>query len=182
MNSFSKPTSLTSFQANGGEVLPLEKQADVKIVDHARKEALPGTYVAPVSNWSHWGLGSDLINNYSHSYTFIEKSLRNGDLEDLEDHRVGASEGTVRSVGSIMQPAKGTRNKYYPRPTTVSSGTGSKRIPRKEVAQMATRFTKQLETKVRESSPIHRYTLITEVPYSIPNTLGNPGETALSNI
>lgn len=32
-------------QANGGEILPLEKHADVKIVDHARKEAPPGTYV-----------------------------------------------------------------------------------------------------------------------------------------
>ena len=32
-------------QANGGEVFPLEKQADVKIVDHARKEAPGGTYV-----------------------------------------------------------------------------------------------------------------------------------------
>lgn len=34
-------------QSNGGEVLPIEKHADVKIVDHARKEALPGTYVPP---------------------------------------------------------------------------------------------------------------------------------------
>ena len=33
-------------QANGGKVLPVEKYADVKIVDHARKEALPGTFVA----------------------------------------------------------------------------------------------------------------------------------------
>jgi len=32
-------------QANGGEILPLEKNADIKIVDHARKEALPGTCV-----------------------------------------------------------------------------------------------------------------------------------------
>ena len=37
---------LTLCQANGGEVLPIEKHADLKIVDHARKEALPGTYDA----------------------------------------------------------------------------------------------------------------------------------------
>lgn len=37
---------LTLCQANGGEVLPIEKHADLKIVDHARKEALPGTYAA----------------------------------------------------------------------------------------------------------------------------------------
>lgn len=36
---------LTPWKANGGEVLPLENQADLKIVDHAKKEALPGTYV-----------------------------------------------------------------------------------------------------------------------------------------
>ena len=34
-----------TFKSNGGEVYPLEKQASVLIVDHARKEALPGTYV-----------------------------------------------------------------------------------------------------------------------------------------
>jgi hypothetical protein len=44
---------------NGGEVVPLEKQADIKIVDHARKEALPGTYVALGAHWIHRGL--DLI-------------------------------------------------------------------------------------------------------------------------
>lgn len=40
------PKLLTLCQANGGEVLPTEKHADLKIVDHARKEALPGTYAA----------------------------------------------------------------------------------------------------------------------------------------
>ena len=37
---------LTLCQANGGEVLPIEKYAHIRIVDHARKEALPGTYAA----------------------------------------------------------------------------------------------------------------------------------------
>lgn len=81
---------LNDVKVNGGVVLPLEKNADVKIVDHARKEAPPG----------------------SHSYTFIEKSLRNGILEDLDDHRVGPPEGHIRSIGSVVQPAKVTRNKY----------------------------------------------------------------------
>ncbi|KAL9130851.1 MAG: hypothetical protein Q9217_001052 [Psora testacea] len=79
-------------RTNGGEVVPLEKQADFKIVDHARKEALPGTY----------------------SYTLIERSLLNGALDDPSDHAVGPREGTVRSVGSIVQPPKGTRSKYTP--------------------------------------------------------------------
>ena len=51
-------------------------------------------------------------NLYRHSYTFIEKSVRNGILEDLDDHRVGPPEGNVRSIGSVIQPAKGTRNTY----------------------------------------------------------------------
>ncbi|KAL8822695.1 MAG: hypothetical protein Q9191_006575 [Dirinaria sp. TL-2023a] len=79
-----------SQRANGGKVVPLDKQADVMIVDHARKEAPPGSY----------------------SYTFIEKSIRNGSLEDLEDHQVGPPLGSVRSIGSIAQPAKTTRNKF----------------------------------------------------------------------
>lgn len=33
-------------QANGGEVVPLEKFADVKIVDHVRKDNAPGTCVS----------------------------------------------------------------------------------------------------------------------------------------
>ncbi len=49
---------------------------------------------------------------HRHSYTFIEKSIRNGTLEDLEDHRVGPPEGNIRSIGSVVQPAKVTRNKY----------------------------------------------------------------------
>ena len=42
-------TLLTFFQVNGGEILSLEKNADVKIVDHARKEAPPGSYVIPLA-------------------------------------------------------------------------------------------------------------------------------------
>lgn len=30
-------------KANGGEVVPLEKNAHIKLVDHARNKALPGT-------------------------------------------------------------------------------------------------------------------------------------------
>ena len=45
----------------------------------------------------------------SHSYTYIEASVRNGKLEDLEDHAVGPPKTTARSIGSIQQPAKTTR-------------------------------------------------------------------------
>ena len=48
----------------------------------------------------------------SYSYTFIERSIRNGHLEDMEDHKVGPALGTVRSIGSSIQPSKTTRSKY----------------------------------------------------------------------
>ncbi|KAL8850765.1 MAG: hypothetical protein Q9221_004333 [Calogaya cf. arnoldii] len=81
---------LEEVKANGGEVTPLEKEADVKIVDHARKQQLPGTY----------------------SYQYIEDSVRNGALEDLEKHAVGLPVGTIRAVGSVIQPAKSSRTKF----------------------------------------------------------------------
>ncbi|KAL8889774.1 MAG: hypothetical protein Q9215_003016 [Flavoplaca cf. flavocitrina] len=64
-------------KANGGEVTPLEKEADVKIVDHARKQQLPGTA-----------------------------------LEDLEKYAVGPAVGTIRAVGSVIQPTKSGRTKF----------------------------------------------------------------------
>ena len=96
-------------QANGGEVLLVDSQADIKIVDHARKEALPGTCVAPLPSNA---CTSNLIALRRHSFTFIEKSLRNGCLEAPEDHVAGPRAGTVRSIGSITHPAKGSRNKF----------------------------------------------------------------------
>lgn len=76
--------------ANGATIVPLEKQADVLIVDHARKNAPVGT----------------------HSYKYIEQSIRNGTLEDLADYVVGPSKSTERPVGSIITAPKGSRSKY----------------------------------------------------------------------
>lgn len=56
--------------------------------------------------------GMPAANYNSHSYTFIERSVRHGVLEDLADHAVGPPEGTIRSVGSVTQPAKSTRTKF----------------------------------------------------------------------
>lgn len=64
-------TLLTSAQANGGEILPLEKNADVKVVDHARKEAPPGSYVAPPPTHSLY-IGRGLI--LAHADTHIPSS------------------------------------------------------------------------------------------------------------
>ena len=43
---FEHPYCLTVAQSNGGELVSVDKQADIMIVDHARKEAPPGSYVA----------------------------------------------------------------------------------------------------------------------------------------
>jgi hypothetical protein len=69
--------------------VPLEKLADIMIADHARKDAVPGSY----------------------SWTWIEKSVKNGKLEDLEAHRAGPSAGTSRPVGSA-QPTRNTRTPF----------------------------------------------------------------------
>lgn len=59
------------------------------IADHARKDAVPGSY----------------------SWTWIEQSVKNGILEDLEDHRAGPVAGTSRSVGS-SQPTRIARTAF----------------------------------------------------------------------
>lgn len=49
---------------------------------------------------------------YRYSYRYIEVSVRNGALEDLEKHAVGPPAGSVRAVGSTIQPAKSSRTKF----------------------------------------------------------------------
>ena len=91
--SHSVPTRIWLMQnakANGAEIVPLEKQADVLLVDHARKNQAPGTY----------------------SYQYVEMSIRKGELEDLEHHRVGAVSASSRPVGSVVTASKGTRTAY----------------------------------------------------------------------
>ncbi|MCJ1397435.1 hypothetical protein MMC11_000628 [Xylographa trunciseda] len=88
----SRSTFIEQVKANGGEVVPLEKFADVKIVDHLRQDNAPGTI----------------------SYQYIERSIRNGALEDLDDHRAGPAKNSVRPAGAIGQPTKGTRTPFTP--------------------------------------------------------------------
>lgn len=79
-------------ESHGGEVVKLEKQANIMIADHMKKEAPPGSY----------------------SYTYIEESVERGRLAALDDHVAGPPEGAVRPVGSI-QPAKtGSRKPFTP--------------------------------------------------------------------
>jgi hypothetical protein len=59
------------------------------IADHARKDAPPGSI----------------------SWTYIDKSVKNGRLEDPEDHPAGPPTSSFRPVSSA-RPIKGTRKPF----------------------------------------------------------------------
>ncbi|KAJ6095756.1 hypothetical protein N7486_006502 [Penicillium sp. IBT 16267x] len=72
----------------GGTVVLSEKLAEIKIVDHMKKN-LPAD---------------------SYSYQFVERSVQNGKREDLEPYRAGPS--AQRPVGASHIPRKTTRSEY----------------------------------------------------------------------
>ncbi|KAH7346285.1 hypothetical protein BKA65DRAFT_274014 [Rhexocercosporidium sp. MPI-PUGE-AT-0058] len=76
-------------ESNGGVVVLLEKNADIIIVDHARRDCPPGSI----------------------SWKWIEQSIRNGRMEDIENHRAGPPHAQTREVGSA-QPTKKTRTPF----------------------------------------------------------------------
>ncbi|KAK0641285.1 TRF2-interacting telomeric protein/Rap1 C terminal domain-containing protein [Cercophora newfieldiana] len=82
----SRSTLLESIKTNGGKIVQLEKHADVKIADHARKDVPAGF----------------------HSWKFIDDSMKAGELLDLGKYKIG---NEPRSVGSA-QPTKGTKNRF----------------------------------------------------------------------
>ena len=67
----------------------LEKQADIVIADHARKDCPTGSI----------------------SWKYIEQSAKKGALEDIEDYRAGPVTHTIREVGS-SQPTRGGRTPF----------------------------------------------------------------------
>lgn len=69
--------------------MKIDKQADVIIADHARKDAPAGSI----------------------SWTYIEKSVNGGRLEDKENHRAGPTTRTVREVSSA-QPTRSGRTAF----------------------------------------------------------------------
>ncbi|KAJ5129555.1 uncharacterized protein N7515_005594 [Penicillium bovifimosum] len=70
----------------GGEVVLMERDADVKLVDHRRKDLPRDTF----------------------SYQYVERSINNGRLEDLEAYRVGPS--GQRPMGATNIATKSTRS------------------------------------------------------------------------
>lgn len=55
---------------------------------------------------------TDLTLLDSYSYQYIENSVRNGALEELETHAVGPPAGSLRTVGSTVQPPRSSRTKF----------------------------------------------------------------------
>lgn len=82
---------LDNITANGGEVVKLEKKADYLIADHFRPRLCPPGSI---------------------SYTFIEKSIKDGQLHDPQDHVAGPPAGEAREPGAVDRPAKGVRTAY----------------------------------------------------------------------
>ncbi|RYN35175.1 hypothetical protein AA0119_g9575 [Alternaria tenuissima] len=87
----SRSRLLDDIRANGGEIVQLEKMADYRIADHFRPTTCaPGTI----------------------SYTFVEKSIKDGELQDPADHRAGPPLGEVREPASVYRPTKSGRAAY----------------------------------------------------------------------
>ncbi|KAJ5090014.1 hypothetical protein N7532_008698 [Penicillium argentinense] len=73
---------------HGGVVVWMEKDANVKLVDHTKKNLPADCY----------------------SYQYVEKSIRHGRLENLEEHRAGPS--NPRPMGASNIPRKNTRTSW----------------------------------------------------------------------
>lgn len=83
---------LDDIESNGGEIVKLEKLADYMIADHFRKDCPAGSI----------------------SYQFVTKSIKEGQLQDPQDHRAGPPMGEAREPGAIHRPTKGGRAPYTP--------------------------------------------------------------------
>ncbi|KAJ5387781.1 hypothetical protein N7509_010322 [Penicillium cosmopolitanum] len=73
---------------HGGVVVLMEKDADVMLVDHIKKNIPTGC----------------------HSYKYVEESIRKGQVADLDAHRAGSSR--PRAMGASNIPKQGTKSVY----------------------------------------------------------------------
>lgn len=79
------------YQSNGGTVVPLDKTADIMIADHARKDAPNGSY----------------------SWTFIEESVKSGQLADKHEHLISRpAAGKAPGPNATAGQTRGTRTPF----------------------------------------------------------------------
>ncbi|TAQ85461.1 hypothetical protein B7494_g6205 [Chlorociboria aeruginascens] len=76
-------TWIQQIEENGGQIVKLDKQADMVIVDHMLKDAPTGSI----------------------SWKYIEESVKKGRLEDIEDYRAGPATTVIQRPGT-GQPMK----------------------------------------------------------------------------
>ncbi|KIW16429.1 hypothetical protein PV08_06481 [Exophiala spinifera] len=81
---------LENARNNGAVIVNVDTNADVKLVDHTRKNQPVGAY----------------------SYKYVELSIRRGRLENLADHAVGVATRAARPVGSTATAPRGSRVPY----------------------------------------------------------------------
>lgn len=132
--------------------MPLEKNANIVIADHARKGAPPGSI----------------------SWKFIEQSVVKGELEDVDDHRAGPPAGTIREVGSA-QPGRKGRTPFTAEDDRILMEWCVK-AERKGLSLRGNDLYKQLEAKVKRTTYLcwgHRLTN----GRRIIDTLSSHGET-----
>ena len=77
-------------ESNGGKITKVEKNADVVIADHARKDAPPDSL----------------------SWKWIEESIKAGNLVDKEEWRAGPAGAVQQRAGALKRPARLGRNTY----------------------------------------------------------------------
>jgi hypothetical protein len=75
---------------NGAIIVDLDTDADVRLVDHTRKNNVPGTT----------------------SFQYVESSIRKGTLEDLASHAVGVRNRVSRAIGSTVTAPKHGRTPF----------------------------------------------------------------------
>ena len=114
----------TRQQGNGGEIVILEKQADMIIADRARKDCPPGSI-----SW-HW----------------IDQSVKKGELEDIELYRAGPATNIIREVSSA-QPARKGRTPFTTEDDRILRDWCIK-AERKGVSMKGNELYKQLEANV----------------------------------
>lgn len=94
---------------------------------------------------------------------------------------MGPAEGTVRTIGSVVQPAKGTRNKFTDGDDQIL-WEWVREHPQKGGGTDGNEIYKELETKVRR---VHSHLSLiyrVECLHSTHNTLGSHGGIVSSNI
>ncbi|KAF7719661.1 Uncharacterized protein PECH_004160 [Penicillium ucsense] len=155
-----------TIEQNGGTVVLLEKDADTILVDHLKKSQ---THPANAL-----------------SYQFVERSVRNGKLEDPELHKVGPS--PARPLGASNIPTKSTKRSYsleddrivfdwlYPleqTPGAPTHGTSiykllAERFPHHTWQSWRSRYLKTLRGKPRPGGGEPRPDLVYGGPEAVP--------------